>query len=305
MSFNNLNKINIFNYLDKYLDEQVICLGFFDCIHLGHLKLFNKAKLLSHKYGFKTSVFTFNNNPLKYFSDQKLIYTFEERIKVFEELSIDNVFYATFDKSFSSMNKKEFLDNLCANKNIRAIVCGEDYTFGFKKEGNIEYLKEYCIEHQIELYVENLRLSNNEKISTKNIRKDLINGKIENANKLLSSPYFISGVVKKGKGIGSKDVYPTANIEINDEKLSISHGEYYTLVEINGVKFRAVTNVGNKPTLDDYKDNIESYILFYNKSLYGKEIKIEFIKKIRDTQKFNSLKELREQISKDIEFALK
>ena len=296
--------INIFNYDESYDKPQVICLGFFDCIHLGHLKLFNKAKLLSHLNNLEISCFTFENNPLSYFSDQKLVYTFEERIVLFSSLNINNVFKAYFDDKFLSLNKEDFLNNLCMNKNIKAIVCGEDYTFGYKKEGNVDYLKKYCINNNIELYIEDLKLSNNKKISSKSIRNMLIDGEIEEANKLLISPYSASGKVISGKGIGSKKIYPTINIQLNQEKVIIKPGVYYTLTCIDGVSFKSVTNVGTKPTLNDYSKNIETYILFYNKDLYNKEITIKFIKRIRDIAKFNTIDELKNQISKDIDYVL-
>ena len=121
---------------------------------------------------------------------------------------------------------------------------------------------------------------------------------------LFISPYSASGKVISGKGIGSKKIYPTINIQLNQEKVIIKPGVYYTLTCIDGVSFKSVTNVGTKPTLNDYSKNIETYILFYNKDLYNKEITIKFIKRIRDIVKFNTIDELKNQISKDIDYVL-
>ena len=290
--------ISIKNYDEKNEEPQVLCLGFFDCVHQGHLKLINRAKQIAFMNNYLTSIFTFENNPLKLFKNEQVILTFKERCFVFEELQMDFVYKATFDKEFASIDKNAFLDTLVGNKNIKAIVVGSDYTYGKDREGNVKHLKEYCDEKGIKLYVESLLMLNEEKLSTTYLRQKVKEGNLDELNSFLVSPYTIMGTVIKGRGVGEKELFPTANISIDSEKIPLAPGVYYTHVFIDGLRYRAATNVGFKPTYGIETYNIESYILFYTKKLYGKEIVIEFEEKMRDVTKFNSPDELK--VQKDI-----
>ena len=294
--------IKIEEYDAKNEEPQVLCLGFFDCVHQGHLKLINKAKQVAFMNNYLTSIFTFSNNPLTLFKKEDLILTFKERCFVFEEMQIDYVYHAKMTEEFAKMDKVTFLDNLLSKKNIKAIVVGEDYTFGYKKEGDVEFLKAYCKEKDIKLYVEKLLKINDEKLSTTYLRKQVKAGNIDELNGLLVSPYLVIGKVEKGRGVGEKELFPTANILLPQDKIPLKEGVYYTHVFIDGLRYRAVTNVGSKPTygIDSY--NIESYILFYTKKLYDKEIVVEFEEKIRDVKKFDTIDELKKQIKQDIDY---
>ncbi|MCR4875329.1 MAG: riboflavin biosynthesis protein RibF [Clostridia bacterium] len=296
--------ISIKNYDEENKEPQVLCLGFFDCVHQGHLKLINRAKQIAFMNNYLTAIFTFENNPLKLFKDEQVILTFKERCFVFEELQMDFVYKATFDNKFASIDKDTFLDILIGNKNIKAIVVGSDYTYGKDREGNVKHLKEYCDAHDIKLYVESLLMLNDEKLSSSYLREKVKEGNLDELNSFLVSPYTIMGVVQKGRGVGEKELFPTANISIDPDKIPLAPGVYYTHVFIDGLRYRAATNVGFKPTygIDTY--NIESYILFYTKKLYGKEIVIEFEEKMRDIVKFNSPNELKVQIQKDIDYIM-
>ncbi len=294
--------MKILKYNESNLEAQVLCLGFFDCIHKGHLKLITKAKSLANKYNAKVSLFTFSNNPLSFFSEEKLIFTFDERCFALNKLNIDYVYSAEFNKDFSKIYAESFLDLIVKNKNIKAIVCGEDYTFGYKKEGNVETLSKYCIANNIELSIVDIYKVNGEKIASRVIRKLVEKGSINQINANLSSPYIIQGKVINGKGIGHKDLYPTANIQINRNKVKLGEGVYFTQSIINGVRLRSVTNVGIQPTVNGESYQIETYIIFYNKNLYGKEMTLEFIERLRDIKKFNSKIELKMQIEQDINY---
>lgn len=300
----NIYNISINEYTVENKEPQVLCLGFFDCVHQGHLKLINKAKQIAFMNELYTSIFTFDNNPLKLFKDEKLVLSFKERCFVFEELQLDFVYKATFDESFANMDKETFLDNLLSNKNVKAIVVGQDYTFGKGREGNTSYLKKYCDEKGITLYIEDLLIYNNEKLSSTYLRTQVEKGDIDELNTLLVTPYLIEGKVQKGRGVGEKELFPTANIQIDEDKIKLAPGVYYTHVFIDGLRYRAATNVGFKPTYGITTYNVESYILFYTKSLYGKHIVVEFEEKMRDTTKFSSPEELKLQIEKDIEYIM-
>lgn len=299
---NTFNKIKKFDYLDSNDEAQILCLGFFDSIHKGHLRIINEAKVLAHRYNAKVSLFTFSNNPLKMFNNSKLVYTFDERCYVLQEIGVDYVYSANFDIDFCSQRKKEFLDSIISNKNIKAVVCGSDYTFGVNREGNAQYLIEYCSNMGIQVKVVDLVMYKNHKMASTDIRKSVKNGDINAMNAILSMPYIVEGVVVRGRGVGAKELVATANIEISQDKEKLGPGVYYTNVIYNGIRFRSVTNVGSQPTYNESKYIIETHILYFNKDIYDKKIIVEFIEKIRDVQKFENKAQLKEQILKDIQY---
>lgn len=299
-----LNKIKIYNYDEEIQEKQVVCLGFFDCIHLGHIRLIQTARMISFKKHAELSVFTFLNNPFKLFSDKKEVLTFEERCIKLKEQFVNNIIAANFDKKFANLSPKEFLDNLFRNKNITAVVVGNDYTFGKNAKGNIEFLRAYLSEKEVDLFIIDMYMVGKQKLSSTYIRQLVEEGNVRKISHYLDGPYIISGKVVKGRGVGSKINIPTANIEYNEEKIKLKPGVYATNVVIDGVTMKAVTNVGTKPTFNDNSFNIESHIIYFKGELYNKNIIIEFIKRIRDIKQFNSEKELVEQITKDISLTL-
>lgn len=303
---NFFNKLNIVDYLDELKTPQVLCLGFFDSLHLGHIQLIKSARLLAHKYAAELSVFTFSNNPFKYYSNKKLVFTFEERCEKLEELFVNNVIKAEFDQNFLNLSPQEFFSSLIKGKDIKAIVVGNDYTFGKKASGNVKLLKEYCNNANIDLYVVDMYEYKKEKLSSTYIRLLIEKGEVRKISHLLDGPYIIEGVVQKGRGVGGKQLgFATANININKDKILLKEGVYYTNVVIDNVTMKAITNVGKKPTFSDDSINIETHVLYYNGDLYNKKIIIEFKDRIRDIKKFETKEELIAQLEKDREFAMK
>ena len=287
--FNKEHKINI-----------VIALGFFDSVHVGHKHLINLMEELAQKVGAESAVFTFINSPFEVLGkDAEEILTFEERCKVFTNLGIENVIYAKMDENFMSLDKDVFLDTICKNYNVKGIVCGTDYTYGKMAEGNVSTLKKYCLENNIELIVDDLIKVNGEKISSTRIRKLIKIGDIEKITKLLGSRYFIEGEVIHCAGRGRHLGFPTANILLSDNKLALKAAVYQTIVTVGGIKYKAITNVGERPTFSEDKYIIESYIDDFDKDIYGEVITVEFVKKLRDIKEFSSKEELIAQLEYD------
>ncbi len=292
---------------DKPLDKAItLCLGFFDSLHVGHIQLIHKAQLLAHKYECQCGVFTFVNNPFEILgNDSKQVLNYEERVFRLRQLGVDFVVNAMFDKAFADIEPAKFLENLTADKTIKAIVVGSDYTYGKMASGNINTLKEFCDHNGIELVVEKMKLlADGSKISSRYLRKLVQTGNLSQIASQLNTPYFVMGKVSPGRRDGSKMGRATANIEYDEKKEKLPCGVYNTNVIIDGVKLKAVTNVGNHPTFGDNTYNIETHIIGLNQELYGKTIVIEFLEKIRDIKKFNSMEELSQQIAKDVEYAL-
>lgn len=297
--------IKIIDYKSDYSPTLVIGLGFFDCLHIGHIKIIGECKRLANKFKCNSAIFTFANNPFEVLNkDTKQILNFDERVFKLDELRVDYCLKAEFDKEFSSLSPEDFLDGLVDNKQVKALVCGSDYTYGKKGEGNIETLKKWCDSKDIELSVVEFAKDGDIKISSTSIRELLEKGDLQKANKYLGEPYFVMGIVKKGREQGKNIGFATANLAYEPSKLKIKSGVYYTRVLVDGVWYKAVTNVGEHPTFDDYNFNIESHILYYDDKLYDKKIVVKFLEFIRDIKKFDSKEELARQISNDVKFAL-
>ena len=293
--------MEIIKYGEQLKNPTCICLGYFDAIHLGHIKIINLAKEIAKNKGLSLSVLVFtggkNNSPD--------IFTFNERLIKLKSLEVDNVIYQELSCEFMAKSKSEFLNEITSFYNVKSIVVGEDFTYGKFAEGNIEHLNNFCKDNDISLTVCNKIVDEKgDKISSKSIKNMLKNGDIIKANESLGSNYFIRGEVINGKRIGSTINFPTANIVCDNNKLLIKCGVYLTCTVINGKVYSCLTNVGTQPTVNGNDSVIETYIHNFSGDLYGKVISVYFIERIRDIVKFNSLQELKAQLTKDMEYLI-
>ncbi len=291
--------MDILKYGEIHKNPTCICLGYFDAIHLGHNKIISLAKEIANKKGLKLSVLIFtggkNNSPD--------IFTFEERLIKLKTLKVDTVIYQKLDSDFMGKSKDEFLNEIFNNYNVKSIVVGEDFTYGKFAEGNVYHLKQFCDANNIELNVLSKVVDENgDKISSKDIKTALLSGDIKTANDFLGSNYFLRGEVVKGKNIGASLNFPTANIICSENKLLIKDGVYLTCTVIDNKLYSCLTNVGKQPTVNGNNRVVETYIHNFSGDLYGKTLSVYFIERIRDIVKFDSLEELKKQLTKDMEY---
>lgn len=278
-----------------------LALGFFDSVHIGHRAIIGRAVEFAKNNGIMSAVLTFENNPMQVLGkDDKLIFTFEERLKKFENLGVDIVIKQAFDRKFMNQDKAIFIDELLNNKEIRLAVCGNDYHFGKGGLGDIDYLKDRFSKQNIEFMPMNFVLSGQSKVSSSIIRKMIENGEIKKANVLLVEPYFITGNVISGRGEGRRLGLPTVNINYEPDKVMPLNGVYISKTLIDNQSFISVTSVGTKPTFFDNTENIETHILDYNANLYEKNVKIEFYQFLRSIKKFETKEQLINQVNQDI-----
>ncbi|MDU2489250.1 MAG: bifunctional riboflavin kinase/FAD synthetase [Clostridium celatum] len=297
-------------YDNKALDEEsknnYIALGSFDGLHLGHLSLVRKVKSLAVENGGKSIVFTFKNHPRRFININnkiELIMTNEEKINVLQKEGIDILAFKDFDEKIMKMMPDEFINWLCKTYNVKGIVVGFNFKFGYKNLGDVKLLKKFEEEYRYKLYVMEPCKIEDEIISSTNIRKELSDGNVRKAFNMLSRPYMLSGKVIDGKKLGRTIGFPTANLEINKQKVIPKKGVYYTNVKVNEKIFKGITSVGNNPTVNGQELTVETYILDFSNDIYGKEINIYFIDRIRDEIKFNNIHELIAQLKKDKKFA--
>lgn len=299
-------------YDNKALDEEsknnYIALGSFDGLHLGHLSLVRKVKSLAEENGGRSIVFTFKNHPRTFININnkvELIMTNEEKINVLQKEGIDILAFKDFDEKMMKMMPDEFINWLCKTYNVKGIVVGFNFKFGYKNLGDVQLLKKFEEEYRYKLYVMEPCKIEDEIISSTTIRKELADGNVRKAFKMLSRPYMLSGKVIDGKKLGRTIGFPTANLAINKQKVIPKKGVYYTNVKINEKIFKGITSVGNNPTVNGQELTVETYILDFSNDIYGKEVNIYFIDRIRDEIKFNNINELIEQLKRDKKFAEK
>ncbi len=296
------------NFKTKLKYPTYIALGSFDGLHLGHISLINKTVQLSKQNNAKSMICTFINHPLSVINKEispKLIMENDTKIKLLENTGIDIVNLVTFDKVFMKIKPEEFIKNMVNFYNAKGIVVGFNYRFGFKNLGDVEMLEKYSEELGYKLYICDAVSNNNEIVSSSSIRHLITEGNIIRANELLGRPYSITGEVIKGKELGRTIGFPTVNLDYNKQYVIPKGGVYYTMAEYGNNIYKAITNIGYNPTVHGGKLSVETYILNFNKQIYGEKVKIYFIKRMRDEVKFNTLEELRKQLIKDKEYAFK
>lgn len=276
-----------------------LALGFFDSLHVVHRKIIGEAVNYAKAHGYNSAVFTFKDDGISRFKGE-MIYLYNERKQLISDMGVDYIIPFVFDDECIKTSKEKFLRKLTDLVDVKAIFCGYDFTFGYKGEGNVEFLEEFCNQNGIKLFVAEKESAYNEKISSSMIKQFLLDGDIEKANNLLTVPYSITSTVIKGRGVGHTFGVPTANILIEKNKLLIKEGVYGTYTEINGKRYISVTNVGKKPTFNDESVSIETLIRDFDSNIYGTDVKVYFVTYIRDIIKFDSKEQLRNQITKDL-----
>jgi len=283
-----------------------IALGSFDGLHIGHLSLIYKVVEVAKKNNGKSMVFTFKNHPRTFINKEeapKLLMDNNRKVEILKIHKVDIVCFQEFDLKFMKMTPKEFVEFLVLEYNIKGFVVGFNYKFGYKNLGDVELLKKLQNEYGYELYVMEPCTYKSQVISSTRIRKALEDGEVLDASKMLDLPYTLSGEVIHGKQLGRTIGFPTANLKYNQNFILPKIGVYYTNIKVNNNIYKGITSVGNNPTVEGKTLTIETYILEFNKDIYGENIDISFIKKIRDEKKFNGLEELKAQLQKDKSFA--
>jgi riboflavin kinase/FMN adenylyltransferase len=300
--------VRIFHNISETSDlkDTIVTIGTFDGVHLGHQKILKKLVELKNKNGGETLLFTFDPHPRKVLfpeqRDLKLITTTQEKCELLKQFGIDNILVFPFTIEFSKMSAEDYISNIISETlKTKTLVIGYDHRFGSNREGNIETLKQVSGNYNFDLIEIPAQEINQLNISSTRIRKAIEEGEIEVANSFLGYSFFMSGIVIKGKQLGRTIGYPTANIELLDlDKIKPKTGVYAVNVVIDQIKFKGMLNVGCNPTTDsDRIQKIEVNIFDFNKDIYGKIIKIEFIKHLRNEVKFANLDELKEQLAKD------
>lgn len=287
-------KVIYLNSKTKYIDDLTLTIGNFDGLHKGHMELINKVLAFND---YKTAAMTFNPHPSEFFRGvSENITTLDEKISLFEKTKLDYLIVVDFNEEVSKLSVDEFIDYL-KQIGVKRIIVGHDFRFASKASGTTSDL----VKHFETIVISEVS-DNNFRISSTLIKELIKSGQVSEANTYLGYPFFLKGFIEHGNKIGRTLGFPTANIHY-DGHLIPKNGIYITLIEIDGKKHFSVTNVGNNPTVNYSKiRRVEAFILNYNKEIYDKDVKLEFIKRLRDELKFDNIEDLKTQMNNDVKF---
>jgi len=304
--------MNIYHSIEdfKKLECAVVTSGTFDGVHVGHQKILGRLKEIAQKHNGETVLITYWPHPRLVLypeqTDLKLLNTFEEKAELLKEQGIDHLLRIPFTKDFAKTTSEEFIRKILVDQiGTKKLVIGYDHRFGKNREGSFEHLKAnsdkygFSVEEISRQDVEDVAVS-----STK-IRNALTEGEIDSATHLLGKPYSIRGRVVKGEKIGRIIGFPTANIEIDfKHKLIPADGAYAVKIEREHQQLEGMLNIGYRPTVGGKTKTIEVNIFDFDDDIYGENISISFISRIRSEMKFEDVESLKEQLQADKETAL-
>lgn len=295
--------MEIFTELNKQKDLSII-LGFFDGIHQGHKAVISAGVNFAKRNGLKSALVTFNEAPAVFLKkkQKQYILTKSEKIRLIENLGVDYLYLLDFNEEFSKITASDYLKMLVENLHPKAITSGYNHYFGYNKSGNSDYLKLMQNEYNYEyLEVEPVKIKLGI-VSSSKIREALLSGNIKLANYMLGYRFFVENEVIEGQQLARTLGFNTANLLFPEDIIQIPNGVYAVEVNIDGNNYIGIANYGTKPTVtNDNKKILEVHIVNFDENIYGKVIKVSFLDKIRDEKKFESLTQLKEQITKDIE----
>lgn len=304
--------MKVHHSIAEYINETktVITIGTFDGVHIGHREILKKLIAESKKDHLESIILTFFPHPrmvLKKESDIKLINTIEERVAIFSKTDLNHLIIHPFTKEFANLSAEAYVKNVLVDSlNVKKIIIGYDHRFGKNRTANIEDLRKFGEIYNFEVQEISAQELNEVAVSSTKIRKALDSGDLEKANKYLGYPFMLNGTIVKGKGIGKTIHFPTANLHIEETyKLIPKNGVYVVKSVIENQLVFGIMSIGTNPTVGGTSRTIETYFLDIEKDLYGKNIEIELLSKIREEETFDSLKSLQYAIKNDEAFARK
>ncbi len=285
---------------EKY-EDVILTIGFYDGIHKGHQEIIRYVTGQAKRKKGKSCIITFSSHPSSFFSGRSLslISTWEEKEEILAQAGIDLVLLLDFTSQLTSLSPHSFVEKIRQNLRIWEIVVGEDFVFGDKREGNVRWLRENekIFEYKLKV-IPSLKVGE-EKVGSSLIRHWLKEGEIRKATLWLGRYPTILGKVIKGKRRGRNLGYPTANLETHPEKLLPGPGVYAGKVMVGGDYYKGIVNVGGKPTFKDMSFGVEVFILGFQEDIYGEEIKIELVARLRAIEQFPSSLDLAKRLGED------
>jgi riboflavin kinase/FMN adenylyltransferase len=283
--------------------ETLLTIGMFDGVHAGHRYLLKQLQQQATERNLLSAVVTFNPHPQSVLhpGDQlPWLSNLEDRVTTFQHLGVDIVAVLTFTPDLAQLSARDFMSLLKKYLKMRGIIVGPDFALGRGREGNISSLRTLGDEMEFTVQVIPPYTINGEVVSSTLIRQALVQGKMKRVEKLMGHHFYLKGKVitsdKRGRVLG----FPTANLDVKPQQALPNNGTYVTITQVDGKQFPSATNIGTRPTFGDGQKTVETHLLNYKGNLYGKEIRVAFVQRLRDEKRFASSEELKTQIEEDV-----
>jgi riboflavin kinase/FMN adenylyltransferase len=283
--------------------ETLLTIGVFDGVHAGHRYLLKKLQERAAERNLLSGVVTFSPHPQSVLHPHKQLpwlTSLEDRVGAFQTLGVKVVAVLTFTPKLAQLSAREFISSIKKHLNMCGMLVGPDFALGKGKEGNIKLL--HALGREMGFSVDSIPpfKINGEIVSSTLIRRSLARGDMRKVTKLMGRYFFLEGKIitseKRGRVLG----FPTANLDIKPQQALPGNGIYATIAHVQGQYFHSATNVGIRPTFGAGEEMVETHLLNYKGNLYGKNIRVEFVQKVRDEERFPSSEKLKTQIQEDI-----
>jgi riboflavin kinase/FMN adenylyltransferase len=305
--------MKVYHSIDEFkkVNGAVVTTGTFDGVHIGHRKIIDRLNEIAGKIDGESVLLTFHPHPrMVLFPDDhglELITTMDEKIQLLEDAGIDNLIIHPFTKEFSRTTSIDFIRNILVDTlGTSVLVIGYDHHFGRNREGSFEHLKESGPLYGFDVEEISVQDVDDVAVSSTKIRKALQEGDVTTAGKYLAHPFQLTGTVVHGDKLGRTIGFPTANIRVDSEtKILPANGVYACYVLLDGEKFKAMLNIGVRPTVSEGERRVEVHLFDFDGELYDRQLTLELKKRIRDEEKFENVDALQAQLARDKQKALK
>lgn len=286
--------------------KSIVTVGVFDGVHIGHKAVIEKTVRLSRARGLRSIAVTFDPHPLKVLHSKHFVpslISLKHRVNLIKKLGIDEVVMMKFNKALAGLSAERFIKDILINSlGAREIIVGEDFCFGKGASAGVKELTKIARKYSVKVMAIKHIKKNSHIVSSTIIRYLILKGRMSEASQLLGRPFSIVGTVVRGTRLARKLGYPTANINPHHEVIPPS-GVYAVKVTFRGKRYKGVMNIGTRPTFYDHgrdlEPTIEVHIFNFHEKVYGKDMEIVFVRKLRAEKRFKAIDSLIEQIRKD------
>ena len=284
--------------------DSVVTVGVFDGVHLGHQHLISSAVEEARRSDRLSIVATFRNHPRSVLTPgftPRYITGPEERVRLIAEAGADLVVPVTFDREMSELSARDFLGLLMRRLRMKTLVVGPDFALGRAREGDVERLRSLSPEMGFSLLVIDLLKNNGQPVRSTVVRQAIAEGKVSRLRSLLGRRFTLDGRIGRGAGRGRELGFPTANLETAPDRAMPADGIYAAWALVGGRRHMAATSIGTRPTFEETDRTVEAFLLDFDGDLYGHDLRLEFVRRLRDEIGYDSVDALREQIAKDVD----
>ncbi|MFH1382878.1 MAG: bifunctional riboflavin kinase/FAD synthetase [Chloroflexota bacterium] len=286
--------------------DMLLTIGVFDGVHLGHRYLIARLIEQARQQNLLSGIVTFRQHPLEVLSPETVLpylTNLTEKVRLLKKEGVDEVIVLSFTRRLAGYSAHQFVGLLKKHLRLRGLVIGPDFVLGNNREGNADVLRQLGREMGFSVTVLPPVNAGGEVVSSTLIRAVLAAGDMNKVAGLIGRPFSLQGRVITGAGRGARLGFPTANIEIDPKQALPPDGIYVTLSYVDGKTCQSVTSIGLRPTFGNNERTVETYIIDYDGNLYGRELRIDIVRRLRDEKRFENVEDLKKQIAEDVKLA--